>query len=239
MSTPIKDSLDRAKVLQTVVRLEQRIRERFPEAGLLSVVAELRSVAETIDSDLRYIERPNWWLRGSVIAFIAGVLLALGFGLATTEPGHEGLTLADLVGIVESVINDVILIGAAVIFLFSLENRRKRRRVIESVNRLRSMAHVIDMHQLTKDPSVLLVEGGANTAHSPVRRMNPYDLGRYLDYCSELFSLVSKVGFCYVQDFDDPEAVAAVTELETLTTGLARKVWQKIMLLPRREVDAG
>ncbi len=233
MSTPIRDSLDRAKVLATIRKLGQRIEDRFPGAGLLAVAGELENIAATVESDLRYIERPNWLLRGGVIFFITAVLLVLGIGLATTELGHEGLTLTELVGLVESIFNDVILIGAAVVFLFSLENRRKRRRVIESINRLRSLAHVIDMHQLTKDPTVLLVEGGAATAHSPTRSMSPYDLGRYLDYASELLSLVSKVGFCYVQEFDDPEAVAAVTELETLTNGLARKVWQKIMLLPR------
>ena len=31
--------------------------------------------------------------------------------------------------------------------------------------------------------------------------------------------------------FDDAVALAAVNEIENLTTGLSRKIWQKIMIL--------
>lgn len=55
--------------------------------------------------------------------------------------------------------------------------------------------------------------------------MTEYELGRYLDYCSEMLSLVSKIAFLYVQDFDDTEASESVNNLETLTTGLSQKVW--------------
>jgi hypothetical protein len=34
-----------------------------------------------------------------------------------------------------------------------------------------------------------------------------------------------------VQKFDDPVALVAVNEVEELTTGLSRKIWQKIMIL--------
>ncbi|MCP4151995.1 MAG: hypothetical protein GY757_29910 [bacterium] len=61
--------------------------------------------------------------------------------------------------------------------------------------------------------------------------MTKYQLARYLDYCSELLSLTSKVGFLYIQHFNDPISVNAVNELENLTTGLSRKVWQKIMII--------
>ena len=35
----------------------------------------------------------------------------------------------------------------------------------------------------------------------------------------------------YIRRFDDPVALAAVNELENLTGGLSRKVWQKLMIL--------
>ena len=74
------------------------------------------------------------------------------------------------------------------------------------------------MHQLTKDPSAVLRDGPA-TVHSPKREMSQFELNRYLDYCSEMVSLVSKVGFLYIQEFNDPQAVNAVNDLETLTNG--------------------
>ena len=58
-----------------------------------------------------------------------------------------------------------------------------------------------------------------------------YELGRYLDYCSEMLSLTGKVAVLYVQDFDDDVALAGVTEVENLTNGLSRKIWQKLMVL--------
>jgi hypothetical protein len=37
----------------------------------------------------------------------------------------------------------------------------------------------------------------------------------------------------HVQHFHDPVTLAAVNEIETLTTGLSAKIWQKITLLDR------
>lgn len=99
----------------------------------------------------------------------------------------------------------------------------------ESAGRLRSIAHLIDAHQLTEDPNV--APGSSfNTKHSPKRVMTPYELNRYLDYCSEMLSFVGKIGFLYVQKFGDPVAVKSVNDLEALATALSRKVWQKIMI---------
>ena len=57
------------------------------------------------------------------------------------------------------------------------------------------------------------------------------ELGRYLDYCSELLSLTSKLAALYSERFSDSVILQAVDEVETLTTGLSRKIWQKIMIL--------
>jgi len=56
------------------------------------------------------------------------------------------------------------------------------------------------MHQLTKDPD-RAAGRGQSTDSSPARVMSTFELGRYLDYCSELLSLISKIGALYVQDF--------------------------------------
>jgi hypothetical protein len=94
------------------------------------------------------------------------------------------------------------------------------------------VAHVIDMHQLTKDPERLLDRYSSTTA-SPRETMTAFELNRYLDYCSELLSLTGKVAAIYVQRFDDPVVLEAVGEIEDLTTGLCQKIWQKVNLLQR------
>ena len=65
------------------------------------------------------------------------------------------------------------------------------------------------------------------------RRTSGRDLGRYLDFCSELLSLTSKIAALLVQGFDDGVVLAGVNEVEELTTGLSGKIWQKITILER------
>jgi hypothetical protein len=96
--------------------------------------------------------------------------------------------------------------------------------------------HIVDMHQLTKDPERLL-SGQPDTPSSPPRTMTAAELGRYLDYCSELLSLASKVAALFVQHFNDPVVLATVNEVESLAAGTSSKVWQKITLLQRRHTN--
>src|SRR5439155_758670 len=56
-------------------------------------------------------------------------------------------------------------------------------------------------------------------------------LARYLDYCTDLLSLTSKVAALYVEHLQDPVVLGAVNDVENLTTGLSRKIWQKITIL--------
>jgi hypothetical protein len=61
--------------------------------------------------------------------------------------------------------------------------------------------------------------------------MTAFELSRYLDYSSEMLSLTGKIAALYAQNFDDAHVVAAVNDIEDLTSGLSRKIWQKIMIL--------
>ncbi len=131
----------------------------------------------------------------------------------------------------ESAVNQVLLLAMAVFFLVSMETRVKRHRALAALHRLRSIVHIVDMHQLTKDPE--MTQPAAATPASPERPHTPFELGRYLDYCSELFSLTSKVAALYGQSLKDPVVLEAVSDIETLAASLSNKVWQKIVVLAR------
>ena len=94
------------------------------------------------------------------------------------------------------------------------------------------------MHQLTKDPDRIL-HPREDTADSPRRTLTAFQLTRYLDYCSEMLSIVGKIAALYVQHFDDPVALASVNEVEDLTTGLSQKIWQKVMILDAAMASRG
>ena len=129
--------------------------------------------------------------------------------------------------------NDIVLLGAAIYFLSSFERRAKRARVSRAVQELRTLAHLVDVHQLTKNPDALRSDY-STTESSPTRRMSAFQMSRYLDYCSEMLSLIGTIAAVYCDSFDDAEALEAVTDLEQMTIGLQRKIWQKIVLLEDR-----
>ena len=217
-------------IIGTCDELKKRVTERFPEGGLAKVAAQLDGVARQASERAEEIGRPHWPLRILAIVVVFLVLGVMGFVLGQVEIKLKVKDFAELVTVLEAVINDVILIGAALFFIFSAESRIKRHRALEALRELRSLAHVIDMHQLTKDPESMHHED-QSTASSPKRDMSDYELNRYLDYCSEMLSLISKIAALYGQKSDDSVALASVDQIESLTTGLSRKIWQKIMIL--------
>src|SRR5262249_58277259 len=118
---------------------------------------------------------------------------------------------------IDAAANIVVLVGAALFFLITLETRHKRSRSLRDLHALRSIAHVIDMHQLTKDPSVLIAGASAtSTESSPERTMTSFELTRYLNYCSEMLSLTSKLAALYAQHLPDPVVIEAVNDIEEL-----------------------
>jgi len=224
-------SLEPDRLIATIARLRDRIHERFPTASLGAVAGALLDIAQAHAQRSATIRRPNWWLRGiSLALLLAGgatlVLLVASIRLRT----QAEWPLSEAIQTLEAGLSVLFFLGAGAVFLFSMELRIKRRRCLEAVHELRSMAHIVDMHQLTKDPERLL-RRGPDTASSPARTLTRFELVRYLDYCSEMLSLMGKVAALYVQGFPDSQAVSAVDDIEDLTTGLSRKIWQKIMIL--------
>jgi hypothetical protein len=220
--------LDAGQIIGTMEALRDRIGERFPESNLRSVAEQMLTVARETAACVEYLRRPNWKIRtlgGVAIAALA--LIFLAFAGFTLRAGSASMSISDLVQGIEAAVNDVVFFGIAVYFLMTIEIRIKRRRALALLHQLRSLAHIIDMHQLTKDPERLSSVAESGTRTSGI------ELGRYLDFCSELLSLTSKIAALLVQHFNDGIVLAGVNEIEALTTGLSGKIWQKITILER------
>ncbi len=229
-------TLDAGEILVTLERLGQRIEERFPGSGLGRVSRDLLGLARDCAREAEVLSRPNWPVRlaviGLTVLLIVGVVVALVRAARLLGVQNDGFGLGEFFQVLESLINEVVFLGIAVFFLGSIEARLKRRTALRYLHQLRSIAHVVDMHQLTKDPDHLLV-AHADTASSPRRMLTRPELGRYLDYCSELLSVTGKLAALFVQGFSDGLVLQSVNEIEDLTNGLSRKIWQKITLLTR------
>jgi len=219
-------------VVNTLRALRSRIEERFPGSGLGHVAEELIRVAEETGPFIERLRRPNWLLRVAIATAVSGLasvplILAFRFG--------DGLSLGidgagALLQIIESAIQDIVFLAIAIYFLLTLETRLDRRVSLRELHRLRTIVHIVDMHQLTKDPEHLLTPGNV-TASSPERRLTRFELARYLDYCTELLSLSSKLAALHAQYLNDPVVLNAVNDIEVLASNLSNKIWQKIVIL--------
>lgn len=232
-------ALDVERIVETIAKLHRRIEERFPGASLGRVCASLLEISERTRVRLDVAARPIRWLRAATWVTVGLVTIGVGLVLRAifvAAPGSDVDTFAALQGI-ESGIQNAVFIGLLLVFLISAEERLRRRRALEYLRELRAVAHIVDMHQLTKDPDPL-VASTPNTPSSPERTLSRHELGRYLDYCAELLSLTGKVAALYAERFNDAVVLQAVDQVEDLTTGLSNKVWQKVVILDSAAASA-
>ena len=226
------EKLEADAVLSTAQRLLARIQARFPDRNLGRVAERLVDVASDVE---RAAARSTWVkvLRvvGSVLIVVIVALSVASLVAAIIELIRSaGSTLAWL-SAVETIVNDVVYAGIAVVFLWVLPSHLERRRILGELHRLRSLAHVIDMHQLTKDPE-RYAPSFQMTSQSVQVTLSPIEMANYLDYCSGLLSLVSKTAAVYAERSTDPAVLATISDIENLTNGMARKIWQKLGLVP-------
>ena len=200
-------------VQDTLRKLASRIRERFPDSGLSQVSAELCTIADETGPVLDRLRRPYWPVRIGVGAAVV-LLLVLSGGLIALV-GSQSLEIdgvSSTLQAVESAAQDLIFLGVAIFFLVTIEGRLKRRVALRDLRNLRAIVHIVDMHQLTKDPEHLL-GSTERTASSPERQFTRFELSRYLDYCSELLSLSSKLAALHAQCVNDPVVLDAVNDI--------------------------
>ena len=230
----VSDRLDAPTVIATIDQLEGRIRARFADRGLPKAAAELRSAATEVTELGVHLRGRLRVLRWTARA--ASVLVALGMALVLIVAARDAdlsgsVRSVDWVALVESTIQTLVFGGLTLLFLNALPDRLERRHLLRRLHRLRSLAHVIDMHQLTKDPERLRSDFEPTDATVAVD-LTRAEMQHYLGYCSELLALVGKVAALCAEDSQDGLILETVSDIENLTNGMSRKIWQKISLLP-------
>jgi hypothetical protein len=197
--------LEPEKVIETLETLVKRIQERFGDVGLAEVCTQLYQLARRGTKRARKISRGYLWVR--ILVFLLLVVAVALFAwvmsvidLTATPAASTSESVSSILQGIEAAANLTLLTGAAILFLIKLEERLKRSSALAALHELRSIVHVIDMDQLTKDPSKFIVR--RNTASSPPLMLNEFEMTRYLDYCSEMLSLTSKVAVLFGQSLD-------------------------------------
>ena len=221
-------ALNALKITKTIEELEARIVARFPGSGLATVCGDLTGLSRQTADRIKSVARPNWLLRLALAAVVLAAILALAFFISEAQVLKGSDQLSEVMQGLDAGMNLAVILGGAAFFISTLETRWKRGRALAALHELRSIIHVIDMHQLTKDPSML---GAARTSTSPDHDLTPFELMRYLDYCSEMLSLSAKLAALYAEKLSDAIVVDTVGDIERLTSSLSAKIWQKITMV--------
>lgn len=228
------DRLDADRVQASIAHLGRRIEARFPARNLVQVARELADLADEVEDTSgasRTRLRIARWVSLVVGTVIAGLTVLIVVAVLRQVRAEVAGGSAEWVPLVESGINDVVFAGIAVWFLAALPSRFERARILALLHRLRSLAHVIDMHQLTKSPEHLSPDY-TPTDVSVRDPMTREQMATYLDYCSELLSLTGKVAALCAEASGDDVILETVAGVESLTSDLAATVWQKVAILP-------
>jgi hypothetical protein len=203
------------RVTKTADQLTHWIGTEFATAHLCQVAYEVQTFTQEAVAKAKSIRRPIWVLR-------IGVWLLLG--VAAAGAGYHLLTQpTQTLKFLDETKGAAAYLAGAVILLIGLEVRWKRRKALQAVNDLRALAHIVDMHQVAKDQAIQQFRD----EDDPKRTV------AYLHACSALLALLSKVGQLYVEHFPDPVATSAVNDFETITTGMANKIWLKILSMQK------
>jgi hypothetical protein len=224
-------TLDERSIIRTLEILRNRVAERFPTRGLTQTMIHMLDLARISAREAKELRHPNWalrvvWIAVSAAGFAGMLYLFKSRYTVFVSPEMEFIEFAQ--GL-EATFNILAICSLVMFFCFRYEASLKRRVALTGLYRLRAISHVIDMHQLTKDPASIV--GHARTSSSPARDLDQEQLLRYLDYCAEMLSLTGKLAALYSQYYPDGQVVAAVNDVEQLTTNLSRKIWQKIVLV--------
>jgi hypothetical protein len=221
-------------LIHSVSKLADRIAERFPDRGLTRDAHEFASHAQAFVTEANCLSKRNLLVE-SGMAFLALV----GFGGAIfvlaqipwieIEFNHKQEFFQATQGI-DAALHIAISVALVIFFVANRERRRKRKIAFNGLITLRNFAYVVDSHQLDKDPAAFAA-GLPATASSPKRDLQPPELLRYLDYCSEMLSFVGKFAALYGQEFRDPAVIEAIDDIDMLTGTLSSKIWQKIAML--------
>jgi hypothetical protein len=137
-------TLDPDKVIDTIALLQKRISERFPGAGLVAVCGELLELAREDMVRARRIGRRHILLRLLVLALSAAGVALFVWILRQVDFSRTSAAADSFYTVfqgIEALANLVVLVGATLIFLITIEQRLKRRRALRALHELRAIVH--------------------------------------------------------------------------------------------------
>ncbi len=222
-----KLSFDKIKL--TLNTLSNRISARFPESSLLTLSKELTTTLDKIKNTIEILKKPDIKARIFFYCFCLILVVFFAFGIIKLCDSIKNENEVNAyIQSMEAMMNTFLLIGGAIYFMYKYEERKKEKIILRKIKDLRIYIHVIDMHQMSKDP---LSISSLSTQYSNKEMLTDYEMNRYLNYCCELLAITSKMAVLFANENTTERVSEAVHEIEMLSATLNRKIWQKIALI--------
>lgn len=211
----------RAEDIQEMLEKQKvQLYKDFPTSTLNNTCESMLTISREINRTIKEVNKRNYIVTGLLCILSVLIFSSITYTWKKLNITFTEINVSDFVQMFDASFSFLILLGSGALFLISYQSKARKKKLTRAISKLTGLAHVIEAHQLSKDP------------HS-----HPFQddeqLIKYLGHCSDLLALTSKIGFLYVQAFDDPETQAVESGLENLISGISRKVWQKIMIIQK------
>jgi hypothetical protein len=238
---PVEISIGSKGLADAAATLEARIRARFPASSLLANASWLRVLIGLAPGETAAYRRRFALLRMSFVLFSLAAVGLCGFGVYRLNLNYKPDSVVELAQLIESGINDAIFLALGAYFLFRLEPWIKRHRMMVFLGTLRDLVHVTQLLQMNKDPERVVRPRAAATDSDGVAHLdsgkpadafsNAFLMGRYLDYCLDLLTLISATAAFVGRDISDKPLRDGIWELEELCSSISSKISNKTLML--------
>jgi hypothetical protein len=215
---PRKCRLDPERIILTADKLAINVEQALPQTTLAGLAKDLAQIARETDQRVKHAARPIYTIRLLSLLAVAGGIAAPLYLLGHLSAKWEFETVTDLFEAADAGFNLILLLAGALWFLFTLESRIKRNRVLEFIGELREFTHVIDVTQLYYTPDLYASDG----QDSPSR----FDY-TYLFFCTQMLGVITNLAALYTRSAPSDSIWRAASEVETLANAIATKLVSK------------
>ncbi len=157
-------TIDPTKLILTTSKMADRVEEHFPKSGLASVANEVAAVAEGTVARVAEIKKPRLGLRiliGIMVLLVISGPLVCSVVLSFRD---DMTNLGDFLQATDAGLHMILVLAGGIVFLVGMENRMRRNQALEALSEFRSLAHLVDLHQINKDPVSMMAPNQTMTA---------------------------------------------------------------------------
>jgi len=130
------DYLITEEIQNTINKLYLRISDRFPNSGLSEICKTLHNNSLETNRTLEWIAKPIYTIRILAYSVIIGIIFATAYSISISRFSLD-TNMTELIATFTSALESGVIVFAVIAFIITFKNKRKRIKIISSINKLR------------------------------------------------------------------------------------------------------